>query len=145
MKNQEEQKKKAWLQQYRQAGREIDDLLRERERILSTMTKMTANYSGMPRSSGGVSDRMESCVDKLSELETELSAKAERLVSFRKEIERRIDALDSSEQKRCLRLRYLEGMTWERVSLEMGYERMQVWRIHGRALENLHPEQDGIE
>ena len=122
------QEKKAWLQQYRQAGHDIGDLLRERERILSMMAKTTANYSGMPRSSGG-----------------ELSAKAVELVSFRKEIERRIDALDSSEQKRCLRLRYLEGMTWERVSLEMGYERMQVWRIHGRALENLHPEQDGIE
>lgn len=139
------QEKKAWLQQYRQAGHDIGDLLRERERILSMMTKMTANYSGMPRSGGGDSGRMESCVDKLSELEAELSAKAVELVSFRKEIERRIDALDSSEQKRCLRLRYLEGMTWERVSLEMGYERMQVWRIHGRALENLHPEQDGIE
>ena len=32
------QEKKAWLQQYRQAGHDIGDLLRERERILSMMT-----------------------------------------------------------------------------------------------------------
>lgn len=133
------QEKKAYLLKYRDADREINDLLLEKEKTMARLTKITATISDMPKG-GGDTDKMTSGVDKLISLDKEIDAKVDALVDFRREIVRYISKLDSDNQKRVLRLRYVDGMKWDRIAVEMGYEIRQITRIHGYALANLNLE-----
>ena len=130
--------KKDYLRRYKAADSEINDLLRQREAIMARLTRVTTSYSGMPGGGGG--DTMTDVIARLIELEGEINDRIDALIALRREIEGCIRTVDSSAQRRVLRLRYIEGMTWERVALEMHYERTQVWRLHGRALAALKME-----
>lgn len=130
--------KKDYLRSYKAADSEINDLLRQREAIMARLTRVTTSYSGMPGGGGG--DTMTDGIAKLIEVEGEINDRIDALIALRREIEGCIRTVDSSAQRRVLRLRYIEGMTWERVALEMHYERTQVWRLHGRALAALKME-----
>lgn len=109
---------------------------REKERILSRLTRMTASATRMPHG-GGDTDQLTNGVAKIIELEKEIDAKVDKLVELRREIEAGIETVDSSTQRRLLKLRYIDGMTWERVAVEMNYSYMQVCRLHGKALNAL--------
>lgn len=130
------QEKKEYLRRYKAADDEINDLLREKERILSRLTRMTSSATGMPRG-GGDKDPMTNGVAKMIELEREIDSKVDKLVELRREIEAGIETVDSNTQRRLLKLRYIDGMTWERVAVEMDYSYMQVCRLHGKALNAL--------
>lgn len=52
------------------------------------------------------------------------------------DIERAVDALPPTERL-LLRLRYLQGMSWEAVCVEMSYSWRQVHRLHAKALADL--------
>lgn len=130
------QEKKAYLMRYRTADAEINDMLREKDRIMSRLTRMTASISGMPQGVGE-SDKLTDGVSKLVELDNEIDARVDVLVKLRREIEGKIGSLDSDTQRRLLTLRYINGMTWERVSVEMRFDLRWVYRVHGIALANL--------
>ena len=51
------------------------------------------------------------------------------------EIERAIEQVEDGAQREVLRWRYLTNLNMEEIAGKMGYSRMQVSRIHGRALE----------
>lgn len=129
------QEKKEHLKRYRCADNEIDDLLRQKEQIMARLTQVTPKYSGMP--GGGDNDAMVDGVERLLEVEQEINERVAAAMGLRREIETCIDGLASNAQRRLLRLRYIEGLSWERIGQLMGYERMQVWRIHGKALESI--------
>ena len=38
-----------------------------------------------------------------------------------------------------LRYRYIQGLDWDYIAVELNYSRRQVIRIHGEALEHLRP------
>ena len=138
------QDKKAYLRQYATADSEINDLLRRKEEILSRLTRITPTYSGMPGGSGD-SDKYTNGVAKIIELDHEIDDKIDKLVDMRRKIEGYIDGISDSLLRRVLKLRYIDGMSWERIAIEMGYERRQVFRLHGDALKSLYIEQDVIE
>lgn len=138
------QDKKAYLRQYSAADGEINDLLRRKDETMARLTRVTPTYSGMP-GGGGDGDKYTNGVAKIIELEEEIDRRTDALVDKRREIERCIDATPDAAERRLLKLRYIDGMKWERIALEMSYTQRQVLRIHGNALENLHIVQDVIE
>lgn len=129
------QEKKEYLRRYKAADDEINDLLRERERVMSRLTRMTPTLSGMPR--GGEKDALAEGMDKLIALDREIGDKVDRLIDLRREIEGYLSTVCNATQRRLLRLRYLHCMSWDRVAVEMGYELRWVYRVHGRALSAL--------
>ena len=130
------QEKKEYLRRYKAADDEINDLLRERERIMSRLTRMTSTLSGMPKG-GGERDALADGMDKLIALDREINSRVDQFIDLRREIEGAIATVPNSTQRRLLRLRYLHGMSGDRVAVEMGYELRWVYRIHGRALTEL--------
>ena len=52
-------------------------------------------------------------------------------------IDHAIGMLSDPDEQRLLRLRYVEGWSWTKVSLSIHYSRSQTKRIHARALEHL--------
>lgn len=126
---------KTWLRSYRYLKSEVERLEEELAEWRSKAEKMTRELSGMPSGSGG-GDKVPACVEKIWELERKLSAKLSDMVEQRQAIERAIEALPDN-QKQLMHYRYIDGMKWEKVAVEMNMEYRWVLRIHGRALQEI--------
>lgn len=127
------QEKKEFLQQYRLAEMEEQRLENEIERWRSRAEKVTPGYGKAP-AGGGDGRSMERTLERLGELAGELTHQWDKMVRLRREIGAAIDTVPDARLRELLRLRYIEGMTWERVAVQMGYSYMQVCRLHGKAL-----------
>nr|DAW55822.1 MAG TPA: Protein of unknown function (DUF722) [Caudoviricetes sp.] len=128
------QDKIAWLRRYREAAAEQDRLMAEIARWRSLAERVSPTLSGMPAGGGGPG-RMIAAVERMDELEAELAEQIVERVTIRREIGQAIDRVPDERLARLLRLRYIDGMTWERVAVEMHYSYMQVCRMHGKALD----------
>ena len=48
-----------------------------------------------------------------------------------------INDIDDGTLSTLLLMRYVDGATFEQIAVDMGYCIMQIWRLHGKALERL--------
>lgn len=127
------QDKKEFLQQYRLAEMEAQRLEHEIERWRSRAERMTAGYSKAP--AGGADGRsMEHTLERLGELAGELTDQRDKLVRLRREIGAAIDTVPDARLRVLLRLRYIEGLSFEQMAVRMGYSWRQIIRLHGVAL-----------
>lgn len=91
---------------------------------------------GMPHGHGG-GDAMAGIVAELVKMEEKYKAKLHRLNASLAEVEDMIDSLEDPVERRLMRCRYIEGLIWEEICVEMGYSWRQTHRIHGGALDKL--------
>ena len=128
------QDKIAWLRRYREAAAEQDRLMAEIARWRSLAEWVSPSLSGMPAGSGGPG-RMIAAVECLDELEAELAEQIVERVTIRREIGQAIDRLPDERLARLLRLRYIDGMTWEKIAVQMDMTYQWVCQLHGKSLE----------
>lgn len=132
---QDTEEKKRWLQSYRLLEQETARLLEEMERWRSRAQKATQICTSMP--GGGSRDTLPECVTKIMELEQQLDAQIDKMVDQRREIEGAITSMEGGELGHLLRLRYIDGRTWETIAADMNYTYRWVLYLHSRALEAL--------
>lgn len=118
-------------------------LEKERLQILDELTKLearrtapgTSKWDAMPRSGGG-GDAMASGLIQSEGLAERYRRKVADMEAVQARIEDMIESLDSTERK-LLRHRYIEGLAWEKVCVEMNYSWRQTHNIHSLALDKL--------
>lgn len=130
----ENEQKKEYLRSYRKA-------LRREERILDEIQELRMNKmfpsvvnDGMPH--GSERSDLSNYIVTLDEMTEELKNERLERAKLRQRIERDIRALDNEDEQEVLRLRYIKGLKWEKVAVEMGYSWKQTHRIHSSALQN---------
>jgi len=84
-----------------------------------------ANYDGMPHGSG-VSSPVENIALKKAELIEQYNATLETEIRKEKEISAYIEAVEDSEIKLIMELRFLRFMTYEQIAAEIHLERTTV-------------------
>ena len=67
------------------------------------------------------------------ELRADYDQKREKLAAELLSIEQAIETLDSTERT-LMRLRYIDGLSWQAIALRISYSWQQTHRIHTRAL-----------
>lgn len=67
------------------------------------------------------------------ELRADYDQKREKLAAELLRIEDAIETLDSTERT-LMRLRYIDGLSWQAIALRISYSWQQTHRIHARAL-----------
>lgn len=124
------------------------DLLAEYEQIKDELAKVeafmeaprTSNLDGMPRSPGG-GDPILGVVSHHIALQERYRAQLHRLAAAQAAIENMIEGLEPGE-RRLMRCRYIDGMTWEEVCVRIGYSWRQTHNIHAKILDKLATEPD---
>ena len=104
--------------------------------IESSATKVTSTISDMPQG-GAEQDKACAMVVKLSEAREKLLEKQLEALEGIIAIEKAIEKLDER-GKLLVRLHYIEGMTWERVAVEMNYTWQHLHKIHRNVLEEIN-------
>lgn len=130
----ENEEKKEYLKSYQRSVKREQDILDEIQRLrLDKMFPSIVN-DGMPHGSSqrDLSDYIETIDEMIEDLKTERLKRAKR----QQEIEQRIQQMEDEDEQRVLRLRYIKGMKWEEVAVEMGYSWRRTHDIHSKALKN---------
>ena len=135
-KREQNEKKKEYLNRYRQAVRKYNSLQEQEKQLRSQIDGPKAiEYSDMPKAhkQTDLSDymvRFERILDRIANEKNEMQ-------KIQLEIEEKIIDVMDGEQSRILYLRYIQFMKWEDICVEMGYSWRQIHNIHSKALNNL--------
>lgn len=125
--------KKAYLSRYRYIDGQLDLMLRERDELRAKVERVTASVTGMPRG-GGDRHGSENLMIQLAELDEAIKERMGQLIHTRADIELRIMCISNPTLETVLRLRYIDGMSWEDVAEAMHYTTRHVINLHGMAL-----------
>lgn len=115
-------------------AREAEDMAQRLARLKAYAMRTTASMDAAAHG-GDISDRVGEGVAAYLDLEAEAGRKIAGFIAHIRFVEEAIEALDDSTQRRLLRLRYIDGRTWEQIGEAMSYSRMQLNRLHRRALD----------
>ena len=118
-------------------------LEKERKQLLDELAKLeakrhapgTSNWDAMPRGSGA-GDAMSGGLIQKENIVDRYNRKVQEMEAVQAEIEDMIEGLSCTERK-LMRHRYIEGLTWEKVCVEMNYSWRQTHNIHAAALDRL--------
>lgn len=99
-------------------------------------TSLSAPLGGDRVQSSGTSDRVGRIVADIADAEADMEKDIQRLARLRLEALELIRTLPEPDQS-IMRLRYIVGMTWERVAEEADYDERYVYKIGHRALDLL--------
>ena len=126
---------KEYLSRARELDREIDRKVDRLGDLYASVTKCTAQLSGMP---GVHNDRaFEERMEKYLLLRDEINADIDRLVDMKTEICAAIDALPEEKHRNVLERFYLQGMTNREIADELGYNERTVYKLKLQAEKNL--------
>jgi len=123
------------LQQYIWIQDNIKYLEDKLEELKTTATNTNTKLSDMPKGSPS-KDSLANIVCKIVEVQEKINKEVEKGYQKMKEIEKSIEGLDERE-KRLIRLRYIQGLKWEKICVEMNYSWRQIHYIHRETLEKL--------
>lgn len=125
--------KKSILLEYRAIERRINRLIDEKAAWNAKATATTSSFSDMPRSGGG-SDKIQTTVEKIIEIEEKLDHEIDALVDLRNRIEAAVERLESEKLRDIMRYKYIDGLKFEEIAVTMHLDRRWVRRLHNRAL-----------
>jgi DNA-directed RNA polymerase specialized sigma subunit len=131
------QDKIKYLKRYVILDREIDRKLEEVARLRSKLTRIMPIYSTEPKGGGSIRGKTEGIIAKIVDLEKEIDADVDRLISIRDNIKAIIEAVEDDRERLLLQYRYLDGKTFEKIAVEMNYSWRHIHRLHSRALSNV--------
>ena len=127
---------KKLLHSYRDLKAEYDQIAMELEKVEAAMDGLKGtNWDGMPRGSGK-SDPILSVVSQHLALQQRYKFQLVKLAAAQALIEDMIESLEPSERK-LMRCRYIDGLTWEEVCVAIGYSWRQTHNIHSRILDKI--------
>ena len=125
---------KEFLAQYRTADYEITEmteaLLRLRSRATKCTTAFDTNGSGQPNK-----DKLPAIVERIIEAEKKTEAKIDALINVQSAVEGAISKVEDGKCKALLMMRYLNGKSFEEISVALGYSyHYVVHDLHSKAL-----------
>lgn len=130
---------KQTLMQYRQLCREIKELEEEKEALAAGSLPASWPVGIGGRSQGKIKDNVGEAAAQLWQLSQLLAQRLNQLIALRREIETFIENLQPDE-RRILRLYYIEGLTWEQTAERLGYSVRQINRKQRLIMQKLFPD-----
>ena len=128
------QEKKAYLERYKKADREIDRLCEELSRWRALATKITPVLSQEPAGGHEGENQIELAVKKIIALEGQINAKIDDLLKIKQQVEKAIQTVQDGTLREVLIQRYILGKRWEQIAVDMNYSWRRIYQLHGKAL-----------
>lgn len=125
---------KAYLKQIERLDRMIQNKLVEIYQLKTIACNATVSNENERVQTSADKDRLGSTVARIIDLEKETDMLVTDFVNKRKHIIEQIDRIEDINMYHVLSARYVAKKTFDEIADELNYSRMQVNRIHGKAL-----------
>lgn len=129
----ENRMKMQYLMRYIDSKRRARAILNEIQDLKDLATKITVTFNDMPGGGGSV-DKIGAIVAHIVDLQSELAVQAKTMKAEQEIVQAVIDAVDEPDLRQLLILRYINGLTWEKIAVDMNYSWRHTLRLHGAAL-----------
>lgn len=126
-----------YLKQYKNLDKYINHLIEDAERLRTRAEKITPTLTGLPQGGDGENQR-EVAICKLVDLNNEIDEKIDLYVDLGREIRGNIDSVPDVILRTILLLKYIEGLTWEQIAVDLQYSWRNVHYLHSRALKEFN-------
>ena len=125
------QEKKHFLSQYLKIREEYQRQLDRYRELRSTFDSVKAQIiDDMPKGSKETYDKTGENLARIEELEVKNTALIKQYMA----IEEAINSLDDTVLRQLMRLRYIDGNTFESIAVALEFSFRHVLRLHGKAL-----------
>ena len=104
------------------------------------LERITAQYGAEPHG-GGNGDKMSDMVSQIVDILNNLCAELIEIEKKRYKAEQEIKKLPA-QQEEIMYLRYIDGMSWEKIAKKTHYSRSHLTKIHRAAAERMKHEAD---
>ncbi len=129
---------KVYLQRYRWLKKEKDTIAAEVRELYASATRITASTDGIKVQSSGIYDRMAENTVRAADAAARLMDAERRIDDQLRDILDLIDDLSDERYRAILLMRYIRLYSWVKISMEMGYQEAQIYRLHGKALKEVN-------
>lgn len=129
---------KEYLSRAYKLDQQINSKLEHVTSLRSLATRATATYTAQRVSGTSMRCPLENAVCRLVDLEREIDRDIDRLVDLKREMIMVIRQVKRTDLRMLLELRYLSGKTWESISKTLDYDLRWLYRLHGKALLEVH-------
>ena len=99
--------------------KEIKEQQRRLAELEETATNCSAQITGLP-SGNGISDKTGNYAAQIADLRALLDSNLKKCFDELNRLNRYIQSVDDSQMRTILRLRYIRGLTWQRIAFEIG-------------------------
>ena len=128
---------KDYLSQAKYLDQSINAKIQQLGQLNDLATKATSVLTGMPRNPSGSTSQMADTVVKIIDLQDEINRDIDTLVDLKTDIMRLIKSVSCREYQTILEKRYLCFLSWEKIAASMDYDIRWLYRLHGKALEEV--------
>lgn len=125
---------KIYLRQYIPALKYAEQCARQLDSLRHVWIR-SPRLDGMPR--GNMESGLDRTVAMIDQAERRLDRAREKALRILLGIEDILETVEDFEEATLLRKRYIDGLTWQQIAIEMHWSESSVRRMHGRALEEL--------
>lgn len=126
------------LQEYIETKRELDIIKDKIEYLEEKKTSIKSMIiDDMPKGGSFENDRLGALLGEIEELLNIYNEKQIRLLKQQRAIENTIDKLEDAVDRNIMRLRYIDGYTWERLCVLMNYSWNGIHKKHRKILEKI--------
>jgi len=131
---------KEYLQQISRLDKIIRIKLVDLHQLETMATSVKISYSEEKVQTSLKVDRLANAVEKIVDTKNETADKVEEYIRLRKKIMCQLDdmiksgGIEYSNYYYILSSRYVEGKSFNKIARDMDYSRMQINRLHGKAL-----------
>lgn len=128
---------KEYLSQAKFLDQRINSKIQQVAALNDLATKATSTLTGMPRNPNHATSSMEEAITKIIDLQAEINQDIDTLVDLKRDLSATIKAVGNTEYQTILEKRYLCFLSWEQIAVDMGYDLRWLYRIHGKALDEV--------
>lgn len=125
---------KEYLNQAFRIDQRINSKLEQIQSLRDMLTKTGMTLSDMPKNPNKGESRIENTMVKILDMEKQIDADVDTLVSLKKDIMEVIRAVEPVDCQMLLELRYLCFKTWEDIAVELDCTVRNVHFLHSKAL-----------
>ena len=125
---------KKYLSQAHLLDKRIDLKLEEAYKLRTQAMKMTYCFQEDKISGNNQKSPMESSIVKMITLEEEVNRDIDKLIEIKADILGTISSVEDPTYKLILESRYIHNKTWEEIAESMGCNLRWVYRLHGKAI-----------
>lgn len=128
---------KDYLSQAKYLDLRINSKIQQVAALNDLATKATSTLTGMPHNPNQATSSMENAITKIVDLQAEINHDIDELVELKQEISNAIKSIQNTEYQTILEKRYLCFQSWEEIAASMNYEIRWLYRLHGKALDDI--------
>ena len=130
------------VKEYLNQARNMDELIKsnkaELERLRELSTCISSPAAGGTSRGNAPGDRVGNIATRIADLEAQIQQDIDYYITVKSDIHNAIERITNRDERLLLRMRYIDGMTWEQIAEKMHYSVSGIYKLHKKSINRFY-------